>query len=93
MNPPTPAKAPMTNAERQAAYRTRRREIARTGDGFGNVSLFLPLPAKFALMRVARHRGLTMAQLIEQWAREADDRIVATLDTDAPEWDQYFTNR
>ena len=69
------ASQPKSPAERQAAYRARR----RSEYGF-RVSLFLPETAGRQLQRLARHEGLTQAELLAKLLADADAAVLDTLD-------------
>lgn len=42
------------------------------------------------LDRLARRYGVTKRELIEGLIKIEDDRVIATLELDTPEWDEYF---
>ena len=70
------AKRPFTNAERQARYRQRLRNV----DGKRRrLSLFLDLHVRRQLERIARHKRYTVTALIEEWAAKAEQRITARM--------------
>jgi hypothetical protein len=67
---------PLTNAERQHAYRERHLGV----DGEKKrVQLFLSAHARAQLDRLACHRGYTVTALIEEWAASAERRATARL--------------
>lgn len=78
--------APVSAAQRRARYRQRR----DTGDGQYRISVWLSSHARFALERLAGHRGLTRQQLLEQLLSAADDEVLAGIEVDTPQWDRYF---
>lgn len=45
------------------------------------------------LERLARHYGVTKRELIEGLVKIEDDRVIATLELDTPEWDEYFASQ
>jgi hypothetical protein len=63
-----------SNAERQAAYRARRERSARA------VHLWLADSEKGALKRLARHRGVSQAELVAGLLRRAEDEATAGMD-------------
>jgi hypothetical protein len=44
-----------------------------------------------AIERLARRYCVTKREIVERLVIALVDRIIATLDIDASEWDQYFT--
>lgn len=75
-----------TSAERQAHYRATRHQ----GEGENRLNTWLTTHASLALARLAKHEGISKRTLLERLITEADQRVVETLDIDAPEWNQYF---
>jgi hypothetical protein len=67
---------PMTNAERQQAYRDR-----HLGDGREKrrIQLLLSAGTRAQLARIARHKRYTVTALIEEWAASAERRATARL--------------
>jgi hypothetical protein len=83
------AKAPMTNAERQAAYRKRHLESV---DGEKRrLSLFVDLHAHAQLERLARHKSYTVTALIEEWAAKEEQKIISKLTP--KEEKEYFAEK
>lgn len=80
-----------TTAERQAAYRATRAQAGINGDGEKRLSLWIGSRGYFALGRLARHFGVTKRDLIERLVRAEDERLIATLQLDTPEWERYFS--
>jgi hypothetical protein len=78
--------AARTAAQRQA---DRRRRLRDAGE-HRRISVWLDLSTHIALERLARRDALTQAQLLAQLIRRADDAVLATLDENKPEWDEYF---
>ena len=79
-----------TAAERQAAYRANRHWAGPTGNGERRLNTWLSTEASLALGRLARRYGVTQRKMLERLITIEDDRILATLNTDTPEWDAYF---
>ena len=77
---------PKTSAQRQAAYRSRRND----GDGDRRLNTWIGTSAYFALIRLARHQGLSQRAMIEQLVLTADQAILDSLDLDTSEWDLYL---
>ena len=67
---------PLTNAEKQRAYRER--HLGADGEK-ARIQLFLSATAKAQLDRLARHKGYTVTALIEELAASAERRTVAKL--------------
>lgn len=79
-----------TNAERQAAYRYRRR-LANDGQGDRRLNTWISTEAHLALDRLARHYGVTQREIIERLANQADRVVVDRLELDSAEWNTYFS--
>jgi hypothetical protein len=80
-----------TAAQRQAAYRTRRPYAGEDGNGERRLNLWISTRTALAIDRLARRYGVTKRDIIERLVLAEDDRLIATLDMDLPEWDQYFS--
>ena len=80
-----------TAAQRQAAYRARRPHAGEDGNGERRLNLCVSTRTDLAIERLARRYCVTKREIVERLVIAMDDRIIATLDIDAPEWDQYFT--
>ena len=80
-----------TTAQRQAQYRARRQTAGPDGNGERQLSMWISTGAFLGLARLARRYGVTKRELIEGLIKIEDDRVVATLELDTPEWDEYFT--
>jgi hypothetical protein len=70
----------ITNAEKQARYRTRHLGVDGTKVA---VHFFLSVPAKKQLDRLARHKGCTVLALVEELAATAERRVLDRLDPEA----------
>ena len=79
-----------TSAQRQAEYRAKRVTAGVDGNGERQLSTWISTAAFLALVRLANRYGVTKRELIEGLIRIEDDKILATLDPDTPEWDEYF---
>jgi predicted DsbA family dithiol-disulfide isomerase len=77
-----------TTAERQAAYRAR--EACGANDGQKRVSLWLSTACALALARLARRHGSTQREFLEKLVLAEDDKVLATMALDSPEWSAYF---
>jgi len=44
-----------------------------------------------AIERLARRYCVTKREIVERLVTAEEDRLIATLDLDLPEWDQYFS--
>jgi hypothetical protein len=69
---------PMTNAEKQAAYRARK---LKDGDG-ERLQAVISLHAKRAVERLARHVGVTQTAMLERLILDEQKRITAGMDDD-----------
>ncbi|RSZ55159.1 hypothetical protein EJB06_30840 [Massilia atriviolacea] len=78
-----------STAERQAEYRARR-DTAAHGDGERRLNTWMSTAAHLALKRIAKRYGLTQRGMLEQLVLAEDEKIVAGLDIETPEWDRYF---
>jgi hypothetical protein len=79
-----------TTAQRQAQYRARRQTAGQDGNGERQLSTWVSTGAFLGLARLARRYGVTKRELIEGLVKIEDDRVIATLEMDTPEWDEYF---
>ena len=61
------------------------------GNGERRLNLWVSTRTDLAIERLARRYCVTKREIVERLVSAMDDRIIATLDIDAPEWDQYFT--
>jgi hypothetical protein len=82
-----------TTAERQAAYRARRSEAGPHGDGERRLNTWLSTGASLALARLANRYGVTQRELLERFITAEDERILAALEPDSPEWTAYFERK
>lgn len=79
-----------TAAQRQAAYRARRHNAGKSGNGERRLNTWLTTEAALALARLARRNKLAQREILEQLITAADDKILATITPGSPEWDAYF---
>lgn len=77
-----------TMAERQAAYRAR--QACGENDWQKRVSLWLSAGCALALARLARRHGSTQREFLEKLVLAEDDKVLATMALDSPEWSAYF---
>lgn len=82
-----------TAAQRQAAYRARRAHAGPDGNGEHRVTTWLDTSTWLALDRLARRYAVTRRAMIERLVRAEDDRVLATIDPDSPDWREYFNDR
>ncbi|MBN8455019.1 MAG: hypothetical protein J0M31_18310 [Candidatus Accumulibacter sp.] len=80
-----------TAAQRQAAYRAHRPHAGEDGNGGRPLNLWVSTRTDLAIERLARRHCVPKREIVERLVIVMDDRIIATLDIDAPEWDQCFT--
>lgn len=78
-----------TAAERQADYRARR-ATAANGSGERRLNTWVSTPAHLALTRIAHRYGVTQREMLERFILAEDERILANIEMDTPEWDAYF---
>jgi hypothetical protein len=74
-----------TAAQRQAEYRKRQDR----GDGH-RLNCWIDSDRHFALKRLARRYGVTKLEIIERLAVAEENRILAGIELDSPEWNAYF---
>jgi len=79
-----------TAAERQQAYRRQRPFAGPDGNGERRLSTWLSTSASLALDRLAKHRGVTTRQILEEILGAAEESVVASLEPDTPAWEDYF---
>jgi hypothetical protein len=81
-----------TAAQRQAAYRARRPHAGNDGNGERRLSVWIDTRAYLALARLARRYAVTQRALIERLVIAEDERILAGIELDSPQWHAYFTD-
>jgi hypothetical protein len=79
-----------TAAQRQAQYRANRATAGQDGNGERQLTMWIGTSAYLGLARLARRYGVTKRELVEGLLKLEDDRVIATLELDTPEWDEYF---
>ena len=79
-----------TAAERQAAYRASRCRAGPNGNGERRLNTWVSTGAHLALERLAKRYGVTQREMLERFIKAEDDRILAGLTPDTPEWDAYL---
>ena len=79
-----------TAAQRQAQYRANRPYAGADGNGERRLSLWLSTEAALSIKRLARRYGVTKRELIEQLVGREEDRVLAAMAIDTPDWDRYF---
>jgi hypothetical protein len=77
-----------TSAERQAAYRARRPMVGSSGER--RLNSWVSTGTHFALERLATRDGVTQRAVLERLIREEDDRILAGMAPNTPEWLAYL---
>ncbi|MCG5534246.1 hypothetical protein LRF89_12455 [Halorhodospira sp. 9621] len=80
------------SAERQRAYRARRR-TAHGGAGERPLNAWVRMEVDLALGRLARRYAVTKRAMLERLILEADDAEIQSLDPDTAAWDAYFGRR
>ena len=91
--PPQPGRPRLykTASERQAAYRARVQageggialNAEDPGQGARRLDLFLPTGEALALRRLARHKGVSQAQIMADLIAKADRQATAKMDDEA----------
>jgi hypothetical protein len=59
-------------------------------DGTRSLKLTLPTGVALALTRLAKRSGSTQEEVLSSMITAADDKIIAGLAVDSPEWDRYM---
>jgi hypothetical protein len=77
------------NAERQAAYRRKRRVIADT-DSEKRLDTWVSYGTLLALERLARHYSTTQRAILQEAVLEKDQAVMSKLRRGSPEWNAYF---
>ena len=81
-----------TAAQRQAAYRARRPHAGNDGNGERHLSVWIDTRASLALARLARRYAVTQRALVERLVIAEDERILAGMELDSPQWRAYFAD-
>ncbi len=76
-------------AERQADYRARRATVGE-GSGERRLNTWVSTAAHLALARIANRNKVTQREMLEKFILAEDERILAGIEMDTPEWDAYF---
>lgn len=76
-----------SSAERQREYRQRRATAGDNGDR--RLSMWVSTGTSLALQRLARHRGVTQRQVLEELVAQADTE--ATVGMDDAALDRYLS--
>lgn len=79
-----------TAAQRQAESRRRRPFAGPDGNGERRLNTFISTKASLALERLAARYSVTKREMVERLICAADDEVLASLDLDSPEWNQYL---
>ncbi|MEJ7747455.1 MAG: hypothetical protein WKF61_12075 [Luteimonas sp.] len=79
---------PKTSAQRQAAYRARRPMVGSSGER--RLNTWVSTGAHMALERIATRDGVTQRAVLERLLRAEDDRILAGMAPNSPEWLAYL---
>ena len=85
-NPNTGLATRKTAAQRQAA----RRKRLRAQENQRRLNVWVDASACNAIRRMARRDAVTQSQCLERLLHQAEDRIIAALELDSPEWETYF---
>lgn len=82
----------LTNAERQKAYRQRRKFEGPDNNGERQLNTWISTKASVALKRLAKSYVVTERALIEKLILEADQTIADGLEFESPEYNRYYGN-
>jgi len=85
-NPNTGLATRKTAAQRQAA----RRQKLRVQENQRRLNVWIDASACNALRHMARRDAVTQSQCLERLLHQAEDRIIAALELDSPEWETHF---
>jgi hypothetical protein len=82
-----------TAAQRQAAYRARRNHAGHDGGGERRLSVWVSTSTWLAIARLARRYAVTQRALIERLVIKEDERVLAAIELDSPQWHAYFNDQ
>ena len=82
-----------TAAQRQSTYRARRAHAGPDGNGERHLSVWIDTSTWLALARLARRYAVTKRSIIERLVLAEDERILAALEPDSPQWCAYFDDK
>ncbi|MDO9226748.1 MAG: hypothetical protein Q8M09_05380 [Pseudomonadota bacterium] len=77
-----------TAAQRQQAYRKSRPVAGENGER--RINTWVSTTTALALARLSRRYGVTNRQMLERLIKDADEQVLATLELDSAEWEEYF---
>lgn len=77
-----------TGAERAAACRRRKQTAGALG--IQNLNYWVDGATKYALLRLARHAGVSPSEILESLIKSADNALTAKMDIDSEEWSEYY---
>jgi hypothetical protein len=80
-----------TLAQRQKAYRDKRQFAGKDGNGERRLNAWVSTRASLALERLAKRYGVTKRDMIERLVVTEEDRLLSGMNSDSPEWRQYFS--
>ncbi|MCX7205667.1 MAG: hypothetical protein NT086_06715 [Proteobacteria bacterium] len=87
-----PSSSAQTTAQRQAAYRARRRELGAQGKpSDARLNVWLSYDAHAGLTRLAQHRGISQRELLETLLTSLDKETADQLDEN--QLDSYYVTR
>jgi hypothetical protein len=79
-----------TAAQRQAEYRARRPHSGSDDNGQRRLNAWIDTRAFLALARVARRYAVTKQELIDKLIIAEEERVLAGIDCDSAQWQEYF---
>jgi hypothetical protein len=80
-----------TAAERQAKCRKQRDLAGVDGNGDRRINTWVRTAASLALARLVRREKTTIRAVLERLITAEDDKNLAEMTVDSPEWETYFT--
>jgi hypothetical protein len=78
-----------TNAERQKEYRKNRQVSGVDNNGEHQLNTWISTGATLALERLAFRYGVTKKEVLEKLIKNEDGKILAMLELDSQEWNDY----
>lgn len=82
-----------TAAQRQAAYRARRAHAGQDSNGERRLNGWINTSTWLALARLMRRYGVTQRAMIERLVLAEDERILAAIEPDSPQWRAYLDDK
>lgn len=77
-----------SNAERQKEYRASRPTAGK--DGQRQLNAWVDTSTALALTRLSKRYSVTKQEMISRLIQQADETILAGIESESAEWDAYF---